>query len=165
MCVCQNGRRGPVSPNFVLRLTKYHSLEHAGVRKVRIIGISQNDNTGFVNAVVTGRRVSFMAMILRLKFNTTSVIYPRLPARPDIWVYLLGERRVHAKTIHTIKKIPNILPYSPGVNSRNCRPSCFLRPLKTTHFAGMLTPIANVSVANSTRVRLRANRISTSYTP
>ena len=40
-------------------------------------------------------------------------------------------------------------------------PSCFLVPLNTTVLAGMLTPIANVSVANSTFTSPRLKQIST----
>eukprot|EP00968_Pinguiococcus_pyrenoidosus_P004398 scaffold298_cov247-Pinguiococcus_pyrenoidosus.AAC.24 len=62
---------------------------------------------------------------------------PRRPARPAIWVY------------------------SPGKRSRKLRPSCFLVPLKTTVRAGMFTPMAKVSVANSTLTRPSLKRIST----
>ena len=49
---------------------------------------------------------------------------PLRPARPAIWMY------------------------SPVKRSRKTVPSCFLIESKTTVLAGMLTPIANVSVAN-----------------
>lgn len=57
--------------------------------------------------------------------------------------------------------LPAICVYSPGKRFRKDVPSCFRMPEKTTHFAGILTPIANVSVANSTLTTPRENRIST----
>lgn len=75
---------------------------------------------------------------------------------------------------------PAICVYSPGLRSLKLRPSCFLMCEKTTHLAGMFTPLhvcqsataqaisttlprtmANVSVANKTLTNPRANNIST----
>lgn len=42
---------------------------------------------------------------------------------------------------------PAICVYSPGVRSRCLSPSCLRMPLKRTHRAGMLTPMAKVSCA------------------
>ena len=57
--------------------------------------------------------------------------------------------------------LPAICVYSPGVNDRNAIPSCFRVAAKTTVLAGILTPMAKVSVAKRTRMREREKRIST----
>ena len=56
---------------------------------------------------------------------------------------------------------PLICVYSPGAMTRSSTPSNFLNAVNTTHRAGMFSPIANVSVANSTLSRPSPNRIST----
>mmetsp|Transcript_17285 Transcript_17285/g.53134 ORF Transcript_17285/g.53134 Transcript_17285/m.53134 type:complete len:235 (+) Transcript_17285:579-1283(+) len=62
---------------------------------------------------------------------------PRRPARPDIWMY------------------------SPAVSHRKSAPSNLRVSVKTTVRAGMLMPIANVSVANRSFSRPSWNKIST----
>ena len=57
--------------------------------------------------------------------------------------------------------LPDICRNSPGFNKRRARPSNFTTSVKITDFAGMLRPIAKVSVAKITGKRPSAKSSST----
>lgn len=74
---------------------------------------------------------------------------PRRPARPLIWIYSPGEiilDRLEGKKMANSKEYVN----TENPNYLNAVPSHFFSLVKTTVFAGILTPIENVSVLNKT---------------
>lgn len=86
--------------------------------KVQHIGLS------ILTSIILCRSAIRGTFALQSRITVPVGSSPLRPARPAIWMY------------------------SPDKRSRKAVPSCFLIESNTTVLAGMLTPIANVSVAN-----------------